>query len=361
MTVSRATRRGAVPLSRGRLFAFRAITFALTAVVLFAGVEVALRVLLAQVFTAATESPLMPSPIPGLGYQMAPGYVKGAYGTDDDGLPIPSRRLEGDGYRVLVVGDSVAFGSGVDYDKTLTPAMTASLSEAIGRPVAVWNGAVPGYNTVQQAVMLDALAPRVRPDLVLVAFCMNDYLDPPRLTEGGRLDATAPASNGSMPLTSYLWRSRTLVFAKEKIKDLQKTYPEWFPVWTHDIHYLTQRPGWNRAQEALLRIQESTRRNGAKLLLVIFPVEQQLRLGERDAQDNLAGFANAHGIEVLDLFPAFQAHWREGLYVDWWPEAGSVDKLHLNARGHYLAGHEIAARVAAGSAHAPRARSNASQ
>jgi lysophospholipase L1-like esterase len=217
----------------------------------------------------------------------------------------------------------------------------------------VWNAAVPGYNTVQQAAMLETLAPRVKPDLVLVAFCMNDYLDPPRLTENGRLDATAPTSAGPVPLTSYLWYSRTLVFTKEKIKDLQKAYPEWFPVWTHDIHYLTQRPGWTRAQQALLRMQQTAERNGAKMLLVIFPVEQQLRLDERSAQDDLSRFAQEHRIDVLDLFPTFRAHWQDDLYVGWWSEVGSVDKLHLNARGHRLAADEIAAQILARFAQPP--------
>ena len=36
------------------------------------------------------------------------------------------------------------------------------------------NAGVPGYNTEQEAVMLDELLPRYRPDMVVVGYVMND-------------------------------------------------------------------------------------------------------------------------------------------------------------------------------------------
>jgi lysophospholipase L1-like esterase len=78
-------------------------------------------------------------------------------------------------------------------------------------------------------------------------------------------------------------------------------------------------------------------------MVVIFPVEQQLRIGDRKVQDKLVQFAAANGIEVLDLYPALERRWREGLYVDFWNQAKMADKLHLNEHGHEVVAHEIGA------------------
>jgi hypothetical protein len=81
------------------------------------------------------------------------------------------------------------------------------------------------------------------------------------------------------------------------------------------------------------------------LLVVVFPVEQQLRIGDRGPQDDLLRFARARGIPTLDLYDSFRAHWREGLYIDFWKQALQFDKLHLNDRGHALAAEEITTRI----------------
>jgi lysophospholipase L1-like esterase len=247
----------------------------------------------------------------------------------------------------LLIGDSVAFGSGVPYEKSLAPALESTLDERFGKTVGILNAAVPGYNTNQESILLEALAPDVRPDVIVVAFCMNDYLDPPRLTHSGTLDATGTDRDLGFSPIRLVTESRTFVFTKEKIKDLQKARPEWFPVWTHYVRYLPNHAGWQRAQNDLLRIQLIAQNSGARLLLVIFPIEPQLRLNERSAQDDLLRFSRAHGIDALDLFSAFQKRWRDGLYIDRWVQAGSVDKLHLSERGHALAANEIGSHIIA--------------
>jgi hypothetical protein len=175
---------------------------------------------------------------------------------------------------------------------------------------------------------------------------MNDYLDAPVLTAEGWLDAMpALGPGGDFSLLSLPNRSRAALFLKEKLRDLQQVRPELFPVWAHYTHYIQRKPGWARAKDALLRIQEGANRLHAHLLVIVFPVEQQLRVGDRAALDDVENFAITHDIPVLDLYPSFRAHWREDLYIDYWKRTGVVDKLHLNARGHALAAAEIASAI----------------
>jgi lysophospholipase L1-like esterase len=318
-----------------------------TGLVVFGTLEVMLRLVVNSSFTAQTDAPLIRSPVPGLGYELAANYARAGVRTDARGLRWRPPDTTPVRYRVLVIGDSVAYGSGVPYEKAFTSVLEGRLAKRLDGGVAVWNAAVPGYNTAQESILLQAKGPIVKPDLILVQFCLNDYLDPPALTPGGTLDATQIDAGAGVSLLGLAYRSRVLVFSKEKVKDLQKARPEWFPVWAHYIHSIQKKPGWQRALTALLRISEISRELNAQLLVVVFPVEQQLRIGERRAQDDLARFARGHGIPLLDLYDSFAARWREGLYIDFWHQALQMDKLHLNERGHAVAAEEIEAGIMA--------------
>ena len=330
---------------RLKVLMFRMLGVFVSGTILCILLEVALRVMVNDSFTAQTDAPLVHSPVPGLGYQLAPNYSKGGVRTDARGLrwrPVDERPIR---YSVLVIGDSIAYGSGVPYEQAFSTVLEVQLTRSLGAATAVWNAAVPGYNTSQQSIQLELKGPMVKPDLVIVQFCLNDYLDPPQLTPGGTLDATRIDGDTGFSLLGLAYRSRLFVFTKEKVKDLQKARPEWFPVWAHYIHSVQKKPGWRRAQTALVSIRETARKLNAQLLVVVFPVEQQLRIDDRTPQEDLIRFARAEHIAVLDLYDSFRVRWREGLYIDFWQQALQYDKLHLNERGHLLAADEIRARI----------------
>ena len=321
----------------------------LTGLLIIGGVEVLLRIALQRTLTAETGFPLVSSDVPGLRYQLAPNHSSGGIETDANGFRVRAGGSSAARYNILVVGDSISFGSGVEYQKSYVPRLESRLNQTLGQSIAVWNAAVPGYNTSQEAAMLDRAAPVAKPNLVLLQFCMNDYLDAPTLTKGGNLDQSSSIVEGGSHFTplAFLYRSHALVFFKEKFKDLQRARPEWFPVWAHYIHYVQRKPGWQRAKEALLQVQQSANRMHAGLLVVVFPVEQQLRIGDHAAQDDLIQFMRDHGIASLDLYDSFQQRWKDGLYINFWEQVKQFDKLHPNERGHALAAEQIAGFVAA--------------
>lgn len=334
-----------VRANRVKPVVFRLLSLAISGVVILVVMEIMLRITVNSSFTAQTDAPLVHSTVPGLGYQLAANYAKGGVRTDAHGLRWRPPDAAPPQFSVLVMGDSIAYGSGVSYEESFAPVLEAQLARRLGRRTAVWNAAVPGYNTGQESILLELKGPIVKPDLVLVQFCMNDYLDPPSLTPGGTLDATQIDGDSGVTLLGLLYRSRVFVFVKEKVKDLQKARPEWFPVWAHYIHTVHRKPGWQRAETALVKISQTAKTLDARLLVVVFPVEQQLRIGDRDPQDDLRRFTEAHQIPLLDLYDSFRAHWREGLYIDFWQQALQFDKLHLNRRGHALVADEIARRI----------------
>ncbi len=345
--ITAADRARPVKRSRLQMAALWTAMLVFVGAVVFAAFEVTLRVVINRALSAAEAgSPLIQSSIPGLGYELATNQQTGTVLTDSHGFRVSSPHESTERRTVLLLGDSVAYGMGVSYEKTMAPLLESRLKSEPGLTAAVRNASVPGYNTVQEAIRLRQVGPAVHPDLVIVEVCLNDYLDAPRLTDGGVLDASAAHAGSDFSLLSLAYGSRTLVFFKDKIRDAEQMYPEWFPMWAHYIHYVHQKPGWEQAKSALREIADTTRRIDARLLIVIFPMEQQLRIGDRAAQDALLSFAQAHDIATLDLYESFRSNWRTGLYVDYWENAGVVDKLHLSERGHALAASEMARAIA---------------
>ena len=74
--------------------------------------------------------------------------------------------------RVLILGDSFAFGGSAEIGKSFVETIERDLPDAI-----VWNTAIPGAGTSQALLSYQAFAPLLRPQIAILAFYMNDFDD----------------------------------------------------------------------------------------------------------------------------------------------------------------------------------------
>ena len=74
--------------------------------------------------------------------------------------------------RILILGDSFAFGMHADSGKSFAETLEARLPAS-----HIWNAAIPGSGTAQAIASFDAFAPILRPQLTILAFYTNDFDD----------------------------------------------------------------------------------------------------------------------------------------------------------------------------------------
>jgi hypothetical protein len=79
--------------------------------------------------------------------------------------------------RVLLLGDSVAFGQAVDEELTVGAQFQQMLRNSVDQRVVVYNAGVPGFNTENEAVLLQTVGAILRPALVIVLYTDNDADD----------------------------------------------------------------------------------------------------------------------------------------------------------------------------------------
>jgi lysophospholipase L1-like esterase len=77
-------------------------------------------------------------------------------------------------FRILVLGDSVPFGVGVQYEATFPYQLEQILNTQFQGVIRTLNMGVPSYNTEQEWTQLQTLGITLQPNLVMLLFVSND-------------------------------------------------------------------------------------------------------------------------------------------------------------------------------------------
>jgi lysophospholipase L1-like esterase len=232
--------------------------------------------------------------------------------------------------RVVVLGDSFTFAGKVTLEETFPKRLEPRLGQAShGRRYEVLNLAVPGYNTRQEALLLEERGLAFEPDLVVVAFVLNDALPAAQLVP---LDARVP-----LGLRRFLKRFALVPFVAAGVKRVPAILAgRRFKGSSEVVDLAPGSSGWRGVQESLLAIQRLAAQRGAGLLLAIWPMLESLADDPFAAQHALVtGFCRQHGIAVLDLLPELRGR---GRAEDFWV---APDDHHPNALAQGVAADAI--------------------
>lgn len=277
-----------------------------------------------------------------LGYRLGPA-VPGVNSRGVRHAELPVVAPPGQ-FRVLLLGDSIGFP--LDGFFAATGRALATRSRAA---LELVNACVHGYTTYQERLFLERDLLPLRPDLVVLQYCINDnhrFLH--RLTSSGRRlltnEARAylfPDGDGAWP---WLTRTSYLVYALRKARLGQATArtKEWEGIGRAAWDDAT----WPDQEEHVRAIAVRLRAHGGELVVLAVPHEDQLDAASLAAdrefvcrpQRRLGAICERLGVPFLDVHGAMVAAAAA-------PGAAALftDRLHLSAPGHALVGAALAA------------------
>jgi lysophospholipase L1-like esterase len=245
--------------------------------------------------------------------------------------------------RIAVIGDSLAAGYGVAEAEAF-PYRMATLMREQGLPGEVIGFGVPGYNIQRIATLLETKVLRFQPDAVVYAMCLNDAR-PELSLRNGLLVATGTvevspgrALPGRLPIPGKQWLGEHSVLYgiamngyDRLLQHLGVRAQPLPPLDALERLYSTG-PEAERFRVLLTNMAGRIRSAGAMLLIVCFPLADQLEARDPRAQVVLSEFARSQRLEFIDLYPRFlaNAQGRPSTLLD-------RDGLHPNARGHDVA------------------------
>ena len=213
-------------------------------------------------------------------------------GHRDDEMPIekpPGER------RILVLGDSVTFGWGVDQGEDFPARLEALLRDQPGGPWQVINAGVNGYNSQQEAAFFAAEGIRFKPDIVLLVYVRND-VDPP-IDPNAATWRRYPSWPSSLPelldrarSLSYLYQTTKLFQRMEESRPPPAPAPASGP-----SRSLVDHRGWPASLEALRSIAALCQRDAIPFLVAM----------ESGADERRAEALRQAGIQAISLGPAW--------------------------------------------------------
>lgn len=237
-------------------------------------------------------------------------------------------------YRIVVIGDSVTLGWGVDAKDTFAKELEQKLNDYISwgshivSRVEVINMGIGNYNTTQEVHHFIRDGLKYQPDMILVGYILNDAEPVPKIR------------SNIISRRSYLY---VLVYSSiDHILRLIGVKPGYQQYYSG--LYSNNNDGWQHVEESLGLLVETADRTGSKVVVVSIP---ELRsVGPvypfSFIDDKLKIFGSKKNIDIVSLYPIFynfdSDKKREKLWV-------SSEDSHPSSLAHDIIANELAKTI----------------
>jgi lysophospholipase L1-like esterase len=253
-------------------------------------------------------------------------------------------------FRIVVLGQSVAFGFGVPLEDTFPKLLERRL--AIVAPevrIEVLNLGVIGYNAYTEAALFADVGVGYEPDLVLVQFGFNDLNDPTLHFDSATMLRLGDIPDAAFPNPQRYPRPPRPSFGVCICNALRVC------TLLTNLRLPTPDPGLLRAslqshtdvselEIAWLRarygeIATAAGNVGARFAVVVFPYSAQLQRKVSDrVNERLAELGRETGWPVIDLLPALREAARRRVRI-------FIDPFHLTATGNRIVADTLAVEL----------------
>jgi len=227
-------------------------------------------------------------------------------------------------FRILVLGDSVTNGYGVEVEEMYTRRLESLLAERDGERYEVVNFGLPQYSTVQEVTLFRERGAQMRPDLVIVGYVLNDP------TRSGRINDFFEHDRAPSLAAEWLTRQvKEVLRLREPVELLDDCEP-----FDYYSRLNCDAGKWATVSASFRELGSLSRADGFPVLVVIFPLVDgacfdDYRWGSFHRR--VAEEAAANGFACLDLLPVFAQRSPSELWIK------RSDDLHPNPLGHRIA------------------------
>jgi lysophospholipase L1-like esterase len=232
-------------------------------------------------------------------------------------------------YRILVLGDSITLGWGVPFDQLFTKQLEKSLNANPPSPryrnYEVINTGVGNYNTAQETAYFKEQGLRFNPDMVLVAWFINDA------------EPTPVPSRNWLAYHSYAYVGITSNFgALLRYTSASQNYRNYY-----ESLYAANQSGWLKSQAAFAELSSLCKSRNIHLRILLIPELHTLGGNYEFTRihDLIRGVGSKLDVPVLDLLDAFSA--AENPHTFW----VSPGDAHPNGRANELMAAKIDAAL----------------
>jgi lysophospholipase L1-like esterase len=283
------------------------------------------------------------------------GALDVRYAINADGFrgPRVARPKPPGTFRIVVLGDSVAFGYGVAEPDAFPRVLERALAPRATRPIEVANLSVSGYNPYTEAALFADVGASYEPDLVLVQFCVNDLADPTLHFDASTLLGVGAIPDAAFPdpparrapphapsrLALACRRLRTCALLADALAAAMERRPgsgELAAALRSSDPASPTQLAWLRARYAEILAAAWP----VPLVVAAFPYATELAPGApARLQAQLVALGDDAGWTTVDLLPAFRRAAEAGgapLFLDVW---------HPSRAGHRVAGEALAAQL----------------
>ena len=240
----------------------------------------------------------MRDPQPDIGHRHRPGAQEQLMGVSvrTNSLGLRSTEIDQPAKpgvaRIAFVGDSITLGWGVAEQETFANRVLEALAKA-GRKVDGFNLGVGNYNTTQELALYRKIGARLKPDIIVLAYFINDAEPMPQYLDTSWLD------RNSAGWTVLRYRLDTVSRTFGETPDWKKYY--------RDL-YAPNAAGWQETRKALGSFAAEARQTGAKLVVFNIPELRELApYPFGDITDKVRAVVERDKVPFVDLLPTVQS------------------------------------------------------
>ncbi|MBI5815478.1 MAG: SGNH/GDSL hydrolase family protein [Nitrospinae bacterium] len=243
-------------------------------------------------------------------------------------------------FRIVVLGDSIAVAPYLPEEHLFANVLARKLNGNAPKTVRyeVLNAAVGGYDTWQELEVYKEKVRALKPDLVILGICQNDFVKNGNLSTDWagivRGDLDVDESGEKLAADIMIYRKikqaiRTLNLANASKEDAGRYLAQLAP---------TLSKLWNEGGKPLAELSLALKNDGVKSLFVIFPYKFQMtESGRRSSDERFMEFCEQANQPCLDLFDVYRSN-SDDLYI-------KNDHIHPSVKGHEITAEAIYRRI----------------